>query len=140
MTRCCTVVPLIPSHIKFCAGRLSRHKSHTCMSNDCINSLGVSVHDNGAADFTWVDLETLLVDKKLKLVCLLEHIVLRLSRRIKRAGSGLYCSVQDGRGGEAAGERFLRPGWRSTLPFCAPCILSTVSLDERTVPSKQTHP
>ena len=64
------------------------------------------MHDNGAADFTWVDLETLLVDKKLKLVCLLEHIVLRLSRRIKRAGSGLYCSVQDGRGG----------GWRAVSP------------------------
>lgn len=82
---CCTVVALIPGHIKFYAGCLWRHKSHACVSNDCTHCLGVSVHENGAADFTWVDLGTLLVDKKPKLVCLLEHIVLCLSRRIKRA-------------------------------------------------------
>ena len=120
MTRCCTVVPLIPSHIKFCTGRLLRHKSHTCMSNDCINSLGVSVHDNGAADFTWVDLETLLVDKKLKLVCLLEHIVLRLrgSREHARQGIVLQCAAWKGCGEQQqrAGERFLRARCR-TLPF-----------------------
>ena len=73
------VFATIPGHIKFNAGCLWRHKSNASMSNDCIDRLGVSVHGNEAEDFTWVDLGILLVDKKPKLVCLLEHSVLRLS-------------------------------------------------------------
>ena len=103
------------------------------MSNDCIYCLEVFVHDNEADDFTWVDLGSLLVDKKPKLVCLLEHIVLRLSLDQESTPAAnctaAVCSAAwKGCGEErTAGERFLRArlphsvysGCRTILLFCA---------------------
>ena len=111
-----------------------------CMSNDCIHCLGVW-HEG----FTWVDLWTLLVDKKPKLACLLEHIVLRLSQaRMKRGDCTAVCSGMEA---EEAGERFLHRGWRcccALLHLTVFCILSPrfnylVLLDVHSVPCKQSH-
>ena len=88
------------------------------MSNDCIHCLEIFVHDNKAEDFTWVDLGSLLVDKKPKLVCLLEHIVLRLSldqESTPAAKCTAVCSSIEGmwRGAE---------GWRAVSPRAAAAL------------------
>ena len=89
------------------------------MSNDCIHCLEIYVHDNKAEDFTWVDLGSLLVDKKPKLVCLLEHIVLRLSldqESTPAAKCTAVCSSIEGMWRGAA------EGWRAVSPRAAAAL------------------
>ena len=89
------------------------------MSNDRIHWLEIFVHDNEAEDFTWVDLGSLLVDKKPKLVCLLEHIVLRLSldqESTPAAKCTAVCSSIEGMWRGAA------EGWRAVSPRAAAAL------------------
>ena len=63
-------------------------------------------------DFTrWFDLESLPVDIKPELVCLLEHIVLHLKRLAQ-------CAAWKGCGEQRAGERFLRAGRSNVTVLC----------------------
>ena len=63
------------------------------------HGIEVYVHDNEAEDFTWVDLGSVPVHKK---ACVLTGAHCPAFEGIKRAGQGLYCSVQHGRDVESS--------------------------------------
>ena len=76
------------------------------------SSAMLCMSDPWSWDFTrWFDLESLPVDIKPELLCLLEHIVLHLKRLAQ-------CAAWKGCGEQRAGERFLRAGRSNVTVLC----------------------
>ena len=113
------MVFVIPGHIKVyvrCLWRQRPHARPICALSTCIalhlRFLCNALHDPRSWDFTrWFDLESLPVDIKPELLCLLEHIVLHLKRLAQ-------CAAWKGCGEQRAGERFLRAGRSNVTVLC----------------------